>query len=572
MALKIPIYDQPQVRAAKAPTPQMNPGAAPNLGAAVGRGLGEVGAAMEKAQKEADQQVVMEKHTAFQSVLNGMTEKAAMLQGDDIRNPEKYGGAKEESFSAASARQIAEARTKLEQGMNARQLQMFHAYALPASESTGHALRLHENKQIDAVKDQTADALVKSSLSSAVNSVRPDGSFDEHAFNLAVGTGADALGTVYDRKGVVPEVAESTTKSFTSSALKATLNKMFEMRNSAGAEQALAKFGHYLTDDDRAEYLKKTKSTDDRNKGLLAAQEALSLFSNDKDRTVRVSDGIKFIDEKFKDNPEAREAAILQFKDRANAVERDWDESENVLAGQAFKMLTSGSSWSSIQQFLGTAKLPGKKEAEFMAYAKSWYKKDEAATNKQEAIAQTARYMDLVLHPEKIAQMSEKDLMASIPLLGPTFARAIAADKANLMAGKAAIDNDDLLTAVAKFDWLDSKGKVKPAHAEDLIGVKSAVEREIEDLQKNRGPVSREEKIKVVRRNMAVAQVARQDKRPGLEQLPMYRVSGRDRVMLVNNWLVTQKGFTPASLAKMTPQEFSKYYDEMRDSMPTEGF
>jgi hypothetical protein len=285
-----------------------------------------------------------------------------------------------------------------------------------------------------------------------------------------------------------------------------------------------------------------------------------------------VNEGIKFIDEKFKDNPDARESAILQFKDRAAAAERDWDESENVLAGKAFKMLTSGSSWSSIEQFLGTAQLPGKKEAEFRTWAKSWYKKDESATNKQEAIAQTARYMDLVLHPEKIAQMSEKDLMASIPLLGPTFARAIAADKANLMAGKAAIDNDDLLTAVAKFDWLDSKGKVKPAHAEDLIGVKSAVEREIEDLQKNRGPVPREEKIKVVRRNMAVAQVARQDKRPGFEQLPMYRVSGRDRVMLVNNWLVTQKGFTPASLAKMTPQEFSRYYDEMRDSMPTEGF
>lgn len=563
MAIQIPIYDAPQVKAAPAPTPQLRMNA-PNLGAAVGQGLQQVAGGLsdmaEKARAEADRQVVLEKTTAFQEAVNRSIEAAQQVRGTDIFK----GGEEGQTFSDWQEQQLQQRRAELSGTLTARQREMFDAHALPTLTSATHRIRSHEAQQIEVIKDDTAARGIKESADAAVLAVDPkSGQLDTSAFHESLGRIMDIVRGVGESKKWTPEQLQQETQAKASAAMKATVAKLLAANNSTQAQELLESpaYAGLMTTEDQQDFLARTKNTNDRNMGTTTAHDMASKWVDKATGLINEIDAIKEIDTQFKDNPAARDHAKAELRQLANDTKEAVGAKENAAANLIFNMMAGKQSRASVTRAIDALpEVYGHTKVKLLNAAESWYKPE--GDSQQRHVEQAIRFADFVLHPEKLQALSDMELLKETPLLGPGFMLQLAGMKAQLNKPTAStIDNDDFRAAVSDLGWLKPNGQALPKFADDIRQLRSKVEGEIDVLQKGKGPMSREDKFKVLSRNLAFTTVRHMEgTKLKVETVRGFQALPEDRQLKAQAYAASQ-GFTPAMMLKLSGVQWQEIYN-----------
>lgn len=564
MAIQIPIYDAPQVKATPAPTPQLRMNA-PNLGAAVGQGLQQAAGVFsdvaEKARAEADRQVVLEKTTAFQEAVNRSIEATQQVRGTDIFK----GGEEGQTFSDWQEQQLQQRRAELAGTLTAKQREMFDSHALPTLTAATHRIRSHEAQQIEVIKDDTAARGVKESADAAVLAVDPKtGQLDTAAFHDSIGRVMDIMRGVGESKHWTPEQLQQETQVKVSAAMKATVSKLLAANNSTQAQALLESpaYAGLMTTEDQQDFLARTKNTNDRNMGTTTAHDMVSKWTDKATGLVNEVDAIKEIDTQFKDNPAARDHAKAELRQIANDTKETIGIKENVAANLVYNMLATKQSRASVTRAIDALpEVYGHTKVKLLNAAEAWFKPE--GTGQEQHLEQATRFAYFVMHPEELQAMNDMDLLKQSKLLGPGYMVQLAGMKAQFdKPQQATVDNDDFRAAISELGWLDPKGHPKSKFAEDVVALRSKVEGEIDLLQKGKGPLSRDEKYKVLARNLAFTTVRHMEgSKLKVETVRGFQAMPEDRQLKAQAYAASQ-GFTPAMMLKLSGPQWLKIYND----------
>lgn len=427
----IPRYDAPNVRAAGLPNASLNV-QVPNMGAAIGQGVqqaaGTIAAIQQKAQAEADQQVVLEKLNALQQYRNGMDEKMQTLVGKDIQDPGKWGGQTGEAFADFRTAQTQEQLGLLSQNLTPRQRQMFDQHAIPALEADRHRSTMHEFEQIKGVR--VAENLTAISLQgdAAEGAVEKNGNFGWDKFEEARFQADQAGRRIAQLMGTNPD---EEAKKAVSSVVQRTANTLLLRSNSTDAQKLIESYPELLTPEVRDHFLAKAKGVNDANAATDLGNQALTAARNNALKVIDLEKIKGMIEAKDSNgnyvySPEIRQHARSQAEHDAQVITHNWDMQDNATLQPVFRALLDGSA--SRGTLLGQIKnlpISTKSATEASSAVHSWFAQRRAEaradaepiyTQGQKAVM-ALNYYNTINDPN-FAKMTDAQILAKRPELG----------------------------------------------------------------------------------------------------------------------------------------------------------
>jgi hypothetical protein len=591
MALRIPIYDQPQVQSNAQPVPQIR-GGAPNLGAALGQGLEQAaGVAHQlavKAREAADNQTLLEKQTQFRNLMNQNLQKMQSLQGMSVYQSEAFGGEKGQSFSDHSERQHEQAIIDMTAGMRPELAQRFRESVQPLATSYAHAARNHEYQQMKVVQAEEYGSSRVSMKNTAVLAVGANGSIND---DLLKGVLAQADGVIESHlssNGVPPEAREIEKQKFKSDVVASTIKSLMAKSNSTDAQRLLKEYGPMMTPEDRQKLEDGVKEVNDRNLGYNAAFEKLEKYRGASGAT-NLEAALKELHTEFKDNPAAFSIAQAQLTHLAEARQKTYIGQENAVANDIMALMSKGKDPGdvnrAIDQALSDGAIDGTSAATLKDRSLTWFHKRATMGREMNAEAYTVRMAEFILNPKQLVSTPDKTILGMTDLVGPHGVLQLAQMKAQLMQPNAAdlrIDDDDFKMVAFDNGLIDKNGKPVEKFASRISVVKSEVERRIAQ-ESQKGPLSREQKMAIARQVAAPVERDVQGtfwdstvKQPDAMFTPeqkdydaskKLKVLGPEELSTLKLYLQT-RGFTQGQIERMRPNDLLDAYKEYESHTP----
>ena len=195
-----------------------------------------------------------------------------------------------------------------------------------------------------------------------------------------------------------------------------------------------------------------------------------------------------------------RKVAYDILANRAQVHNRSANQREAASVSGIWEMALTNRSLDEIMQSDNFKDLPGDKKVALMGQLQTFQTKGET-------LEQQARYLDLISDPQKLAAMTNEQVMALAPSLGQKFTSDALRKKADFnnpeKISAATIDTEDfnMLAAQAGLKPFDAKKSDK--EKADLGQLRYAVEQRIytEQVDKKR-PLTREEKVKLMQQEL----------------------------------------------------------------------
>ena len=511
MALKVPIYNEPQVQAHGLPTPQLST-QTPNLGAAFGAGLHQAaGVAAEfaaKAKETADTQVLLERSNQVREAVNRGLEKLQQTVGDDIRNPQAFGGQQGQTYGDYAQQQIDKVVADAKNGLSPELATRLDQHVSPMVSSYGHTVRTHEYEQIKKIQEDTASAAAVKSEETALLAVDKTGHINEDILNGALADGAIAVQQHSKLVGRGEDANNLATQKYTSGVLMKVIRQVKNMGNSTGAQALLERYGNHFTVEDRAKLSDEVKEVRDENIAFDVSRTALTKFSNKNDQTFDEVAALDYMKGELKDNPVAFKKAEEQLSHLASAQHKSWAASESAVVDRIYAQMSKGASPMTVNRLVDAAvndgSLGGKSAVAIKQHVHSWQRQllSEARDDIREK--QSTILANFILNPEPLRKMSAEQVLGLVSQVGPHGVMQLAEWKRNMETPSKSdlqIDDNDFRLVAGQFGLMDKAGKPVGKHADFVNQLRSQAEREIEaETGKKKAPLTRAEKIDVLKK------------------------------------------------------------------------
>lgn len=541
---QIPIYDAPQVKAQGLPDTQLRVNV-PNMAAPIAQGLGAVSAMAQEKTDQAQTTVVREKVNTLKDELNAAWTHIESLRGAQIRDPKMYGGVEGQDVTARFEEVAKGLRQQLTEGLTARQMDMFDQSALPTMTAMKQSVSQHEMKQYQVVEDATAAAAIEKNATTTYN-LRNNPSAVEAGIAEAVRLADEDA----KRAGLTPDLADMHRMKTISATLGPALEGLAtgKDKNPELAKQLFEKFGSMMVPQQRQKMESvinaQVVATKSRDLGNQAAAQY-----GDNMETARI-----WIEKQAGTDTELRDRADAEYKDLINTRQAQKRIQNEEAVGDVFSTMlaTPRMTKNQIKDLVANSKVDPSHWPDVIKKVESHYFGDPT----EKALAREARseqramkFIDYLVNPDKVAGLTEKQILSLVPELGPENTLSLARMKKAMtaQAGELDIPAQMLQTVIKETKMNDKKG----SDAQLIALARESAINEILATQKAKGrQLSDEEKMPILKKNFRKEMVpgkifgtnetlygAVQDKNEIVQALPE-----KDRAEVMK--IATKKGYT----------------------------
>lgn len=438
-SMQLPIYDAPQVAARGLPSTGLNI-QAPNLGAAIGQGLGAVASVADqiaaKAKHDADATVVQSKLNELQAYRNSWDEQEQTLTPKQIQDPEFFGGKPGQAYADVRHADVSNQYELMAKNLTPDQRRLFDSHAIPAIETDRHRSTLREFALIKQDQLDTIDVGISTLGDAAEKSVEKNGNFGWDKFEEAR-TQAETLAR---RKAALTgadgdQAAKEATAFLTERAAKTLLLRS----NSTDAQSLIESYSEILTPKVRDYYLEKAKGINDGNTVSKAANDALLAGMNSATKTIDDTAIKKHLEAVFPlegGDPKLRKEALSEALHNASLQKETWAAQDNANLQPIMRALVEGKTGrNALLNQIKQSDISPKAAMDATSAIHGWFaqRKAEARADAQEILtpmqkAQQALAYYQTINDPNFVKMTDAQILGKVPELGLAGTVQIMAD------------------------------------------------------------------------------------------------------------------------------------------------
>lgn len=522
--MPIPVYDSQQVAPNVVQAPQLDQRALMNrLPGAMGEGLGQdiasaaqgVAQLYHQANQTRVEDAINSQVRPFQqNLIQGYQAKTGLnaLVGDQTPlNPDSGRASDDQAGRSLPDQVMGQFDQHLQQvrsGLtNPAQQAMFDQAATRLRLEANGQVQAHATQQAMVYQDQTNKATIGTEINhvGAVGVV--NGQLDPATIHQSMARVNAAVDAQAQLHGWSPEMIAAQRMDAASQLHATVLGSLLAQHNPQGAA---VYFQDHRDDIDPA-VAQKMDAVIQANVTNQKADTAVDQIWNTKGPKVdgdpvNLDTMSQTIRDQFKNDPNGQKLALAALKERAQEHDYAAKQREESITGGLWQQVLHGSSLSSIKASPQYMQLDGTAQVKFISAAEAFQKRNE--NQPDNSMAHYAEYWALASNPEALKRMSDAQIFAKAPLMGPQLVKKLLQDKQdylNAPPGKtlpATVDTD-AFKAIAGQAGLPVFSKNTDDQA-TMGMLKFRVEQAIDAEQQAKGrPLVRDEKDQITRRLVA---------------------------------------------------------------------
>lgn len=465
-----------------------------NGGEALARGLQQVGNVAQniylQEREEQDKRMVLERTNGMRDKLNETwTFIETEVQGAKIKDPVQFGGKAGQSLTDRFTEVADELRREFSTGLTERQLAAFDQSVLPAMTALRSNVRQHESKQWVVLEESEAKAahMKNAALVAAAPTRENIEAGVTEAVRLA---GMDAK-----RVGLDKTAAEMHQLSSTSAVVAPALEKLLR-RDSEQAKVLFQQYAPLLTPKDRERLDEDLDTAITANRARVLGNQASEKFGFD------LVAARKWIEGQVGEDAKLRGKADAEYHDLVNIARSQMRLEDEEAAGSVFdaalKIRNGGRALttSQISRLVMDAGISGKdrfaveKQLEYLFRGDP---QEKALAREARSEQRAVKMIEYLTNPDKLAGMSEKQVYALVPEVGPENALSLARMKKTMQSQAGDLELPaPILSAVIKQTGMnpnkgsDAKiiGAARESAANEILASQKARGRALDDQEK----------------------------------------------------------------------------------------
>lgn len=470
-------------------------------GEALARGMAQVGAVAagiaERERAETDKRVVLERTTVMRDKLNEAYTFAEGIRAGQVKDPAQYGGRPGQSLTGRFEEAAKELHKEFSSGLTARQLAEFDQSMLPTMTALKSGVMKHESQQWQVMEDTEAKAahLKNANLTAAVGTAEAVEAGVAEAVRLAAD---DAR-----RFGLDKTAAEMHQLASTSGVVGPTISRLLKNGRSEQAKVLFEQYRMLMLPQERERIQDDLDVSVIANRGRFLANTAASKFGED------LTAARSWIEAQAGDDDKLRAKADQEFLSLFQIARTQKQVQEQEAVGAAFdaaiqarnqgRVMTPSQIDSLIVEtgVRGDHRITVGKQIEYLFRGDP---QERAMAREARAEQRAVKLIEYLVNPEKVAALSEKQIYAMVPELGPENALSLARMKKQMQVQAGQLDiPGQVLSAVIKETGMDAN---KGGDAKKIAAAKLSAEQEILARQGQKGmPLDDVEKTKILKRH-----------------------------------------------------------------------
>jgi hypothetical protein len=363
---------------------------------------------------------------------------------------------------------LSEAAWEIEQGMtNEDQRRMFHQSAGRLQSEFEGQLRQHEAKSVEGQMQQVFLDGVTAETNNVSNAVRPDGSIDIQAFNNSVARVSFLAKTEAQRRGLDSEGTGNLVASATTVPVNTALDSMLTKNNPQGARLLFEANRDAMVPEVRIR-MEAQIAKDARSLQVNQVVDDVwnQLGPRSDTAAVNLDAMTKEIRTRFANAPDALHLALGTIKDRAQEHDYSVKQREDTTVGNIWGQVLAGKPLGAIRSMPEFKfDLDGTRQVALVGQIEAFRRRNE--NDPATVVSKYATFLKLTDDPKALVGMSDGQLLAQTPVLGPDLTMKL------LTAKREALGDLDKLgkAVITDVPWKDIAGyygvKVKGALTED---------------------------------------------------------------------------------------------------------